>query len=138
MTDPDILKERIMAHPAFKGGPADESYWLDFLEFSLAAFPEGLDTLASLLATDLERHPENWAAYIETSREDLLAYKTLQVLLINVRDRKLDTSITPLEKDLAWHAAICNLNRWAKILHWNFVASRRADRTRESWHFAMS
>ena len=32
------LKRRIRAHPAFHGGPADETYWLDFMEWTLAEF----------------------------------------------------------------------------------------------------
>ena len=82
----EVLKSRIRAHPAFRGGPPDEGYCLDFLESVLAGIAlEGLDPIADLNAAVLERHPEKWGAYIAASEKDLLAYKTVQVLLRNLR-----------------------------------------------------
>ena len=83
----DDLKRRIRAHPAFRGGPADETYWLDLLEVTVREmFPEGLDTLADQIAGFLESHPELWSAHIEASRQDLLAWKTVHTLLKRFRN----------------------------------------------------
>ena len=50
------LKRRIRAHPAFHGGPADETYWLDFMEWTLAEFGT-YDFRIEWLADNLKHHP---------------------------------------------------------------------------------
>ena len=88
MDSMEDLKGRIRAHPASSGGPPDEGYWLDLLEFTLAEMaPEGLDPIAALTAKMLERHPEKWRAYIAASEKDLLAYKTVGALFSSLRRR---------------------------------------------------
>ena len=59
MADVEALKRRIRAHPAFGGGPADEGYWLDFLEFTLAKF-ESYEFMVDCLADSCERQPKRW------------------------------------------------------------------------------
>ena len=51
------LKRRIRAHPAFHGGPADETYWLDFMEWTLAEFGT-YDFMGEVLADNLKHHPD--------------------------------------------------------------------------------
>ena len=113
MNDLEVLMDRVRAHPAFRGGPADEEYWLDMVEICLEEFDGGLDRFAENFATKLERHPEKWQAYIERSGDDLLAYKTLQVLLTNIRDKQPGSiSISP-KKAQVWQVALNSLNSWA-------------------------
>ena len=114
MSDLEALIERMRAHPAFSGGPADEEYWLDLLEFSLSEFGGGLDALAQTLALNLERHPERLQAYIERSRDDLLAFKTLQVLLANMRGKQPDPISASPDEAVLWLAALNSLNGWAQ------------------------
>ena len=114
MKDLEALKQRIRAHPAFRGGPADEDYWLDMVEVCLAESPGGLDALAETQALIIESHPENWQAYIVASRVDLLAYKTLQVLLTNLRGKKPGSIKVSPEEAEVWQVALDGLNRWAQ------------------------
>ena len=114
MDNLEVLIDRVRTHPAARGGPADECYWLDLLEVCLEEFEGGLDSLAKMLAINLERHPEKWEAYIAGSKDDLLAYKTLQALLTNVRSRQLDFVNASPEEMLVWHAAQNILNGWAQ------------------------
>ena len=114
MNDLEVLMDRVRAHPAFRGGPADEEYWLDFLEIYLAEFGGGLDALAKMYALNLERHPEKWHAYIERSGDDLLAYKTLQVLLTSMRDKPPGSVDCSPEEATVWQAALSSLDSWAQ------------------------
>ena len=113
MDDLDVLKRRIQAHPAFRGGPADEAYWLDLLEVTVREmFPEGLDTLADLTADVLERHPERWWAYIEASREDLLAWKIVHSLLKRFRNRPPGSPVVSEDDEGSWRTAAALLIAW--------------------------
>ena len=114
MSDLEVLRERVRAHPAFHGGPVDEDYWLDIVEVLLAEFDVGLDRLAKTLATNLKSHPENWHAYIVRSRDDLLAYKTLQILLANMRGKHPGSVNVSSEEAKVWRTALDSLNRWAQ------------------------
>ena len=114
MSDLEILIDRIRKHPAARGGAADEGYWLDLLEFCLAEFGGGLDALAKMYALNLERHPEKWQAYIAGSRDDLLAFKTLQVLLANMRGKQPGSISVSPEEAVVWQAALNSLNSWAQ------------------------
>ena len=78
------LKRKLRAHPAFHGGPADEEYWLDFLEASLAKFGS-YEFLIEMQGKGLERRPERLAAYILASREDRLAWDVLYDLVPRLR-----------------------------------------------------
>ena len=113
MADLDVLKQRIRAHPAFRGGPADETYWLDLLEVTVREIsPEGLDTLANQLAGFLESHPERWLVHIEASRKDLLAWKTVHALLKRFRNRPPDSLVVSEDNEETWRAAAALLNAW--------------------------
>ena len=114
LNDLEVLKERVRAHPAARGGPADEGYWLDLLEFCLAEFGGGLDALAKIYALNLESHPEKWQAYIAASRDDLLAFKTLQVLLANMRGKKPGSISVSPEEATVWRVALKSLDGWAQ------------------------
>lgn len=80
MDDVEALKRRIRAHPAFGGGPADEGYWLDFLEFTLAKFGS-YEFMVERLADSCERQPETLAAYIVASENDRLTWDALYALV---------------------------------------------------------
>ena len=84
MADLETLRRRICEHPAFQGGPADEDYWLDFLEFTLAKFGT-YDFMVEHLADWCERRPEMLYAYIITSKRDRLAWDVLHVLVPRLR-----------------------------------------------------
>ena len=62
MDDVEVLKRRIRAHPAFQVGPADENYWLDFLEVTLEEFGS-YEFMIEQLADSLEQHPEKLPLY---------------------------------------------------------------------------
>ena len=110
----DVLKRRIREHRAFRGGPADETYWLDLMEFALNMFPEGLDHLADLMASVREHHPECWSAYIEASRTDPLAWKVVHNLFRRLRNRPSD-SLTASEDEVEkWRDARERLDEWAR------------------------
>ena len=70
MADLETLRRRICEHPAFQGGPADEDYWLDFLEFTLAKYGT-YDFMVERRADWCERQPEMLYAYIITSNSPL-------------------------------------------------------------------
>ena len=114
MKDLEALKQRIRAHPASRGGPADEDYWLDTVEFCLAEFAGGLDAHAKMLALNIESHPEKWQAYIAASRDDLLAYKTLQVLPANMRGKKPSSINVSSEEAEVWRVALNSLDGWVQ------------------------
>ena len=80
MDDVEVLKRRIRAHPAFQGGPADEDYWLDFLEVILEEFAS-YECMIEQLADSLERHPEKLPAYLCASEKDLLFWDVLHALV---------------------------------------------------------
>ena len=80
MDDVEVLKRRIRAHPAFQGGPADEDYWLDFLEVILEEFAS-YECMIEQLADSLERHPEKLPAYLCGSEKDLLFWDVLHALV---------------------------------------------------------
>ena len=74
------LKRRIRAHPAFHGGPADETYWLDFMECTLAVFGT-YDFKLEVLADKLKRHPERVTAAVPSSQSDPLVWDVLSRLV---------------------------------------------------------
>ena len=74
------LKRRIRAHPAFHGGPADEIYWLDFMECTLAEFGT-YDFQVEFRADMLSRHPEQVPTYVVASESDRLAWDVLSRLV---------------------------------------------------------
>ena len=84
MADVEALKRRIRAHPAFGGGPADEGYWLDFLECTLAKFGS-YEFMVDCLADSCERQPETLAAYIVVSEHDRLTWDALHALVPRLR-----------------------------------------------------
>ena len=84
------------------------------VEVCLAEFAGGLDAHAKMLAHILESHPEKWQAYIAASRTDLLAYKTLQVLLTNLRGKKPGSIKVSPEEAEVWQVALNSLNGWAQ------------------------
>ena len=86
MADLEALRRRIRDHPAFGGGPADEGYWLDFLEFTLAKFGT-YDSMVEHFADLCERQPEMLHAYIITSQHDRLAWDILHALAPRLRTR---------------------------------------------------
>ena len=66
---------------ASRGGSPDEDFWLDVLEYVWPRLTEGLYAFASFNADLLEKYPKSLWVYIENSRTDLLAWKTLEALL---------------------------------------------------------
>lgn len=74
------LKRRIRAHPAFHGGPADETYWLDFMECTLAEFGT-YDFKLDCLADNLKRHPDQIPGWVIASESDCLAWDVLSHLV---------------------------------------------------------
>ena len=115
MPDLDALKARIRRHPAFRGGPADETYWLDLLEVTLAEIvPANLDALAEFYAQVHERNPAMWSAYIAASREDLLAWKVLQALLRRLQGREAGSLAVSEEGLPIFSAGFNALNDWAR------------------------
>ena len=80
MGDLEALKLRIRAHPAFQGGPADEDYWLDFMEFTLEEFAS-YEFMIERLADSLERHPEKLPAYLYGSEKVRVFWDVLHALV---------------------------------------------------------
>ena len=74
------LKRRIRAHPAFHGGPADETYWLDFMEWTLAEFGT-YEFKVDCLADNLKRHPDQVPGWVIASESDRLACDVLSHLV---------------------------------------------------------
>ena len=74
------LKRRIRAHPAFHGGPADETYWLDFMECTLAEFGT-YDFMLERLADNLKHHPDQVPVYVVASESDGLFWDVLSRLV---------------------------------------------------------
>ena len=74
------LKRRIRAHPAFHGGPADETYWLDYMEWILAEYGT-YDFKVERLADNLKRHPDQVPAYVVASESDGFAWDVLSRLV---------------------------------------------------------
>lgn len=74
------LKRRIRAHPAFRGGPADETYWLDFMECTLAEFGT-YDFRLEVLGDNLKRHPDRVPAAVVASESDPLVWDVLSRLV---------------------------------------------------------
>ena len=100
------LKRKIRAHPAFRGGSADETYWLDFMEATLSLHPDGYDTTAEIMAGAALKRPEIWPGYVEASRDDLLFWKVVQELVRLVRSGVLEGHNVSVE-------ALECLNEWA-------------------------
>ena len=73
------LKTKLRAHPAFRGGQADISYWKDLVEVVMIVFPEDINTLAEMQADQFEQNPEKVPNYIVASKEDRLAYRALKL-----------------------------------------------------------
>ena len=74
--------------------------------------PEGLDHPADFLTPVLERHPENWSAYIEASRTDPLAWKVVHTLFSRLRNRP-PSSLTASEDEVEKRQdALERLNGW--------------------------
>ncbi|MDE2667218.1 MAG: hypothetical protein OXI69_13825 [Acidobacteriota bacterium] len=80
----EALIRKIQTHPAFHGGPADEEYWLDFLEATLAEFGT-YEFLVEMQGEGLRRRPEMLALYILASQEDRLAWDVLEALVRRLR-----------------------------------------------------
>ena len=115
MSDFDALKARIRQHPAFGGGPADETYWLDLLEVTLAEIvPANLDALAEFLARVHERNPAIWPFYIAASHEDPFAWKVLQALFRRLQRREAGSLAVSEEQPPIFHAGFNALNDWAR------------------------
>ena len=74
------LKRRIRAHPAFHGGPADETYWLDFMECTLEEFGT-YDFKVEVLADNLKRQPDRVPAAVVASESDPLVWDVLSRLV---------------------------------------------------------
>ena len=115
MPDLDALKARIRQHPAFRGGAADETYWLDLLEVCLhEVVPQNLDGIAEHLAAVHERNSERWLTYISASENDLLAWKVLQALLRRLMKREPGSLVICDEQEPIWRAGLNGLNQWAR------------------------
>lgn len=74
------LRRRLRAHPAFRGGPADEGYWLDLMELLLENFGS-YGFKVEMLAENLERHPDRVPAYVSAAAQDRFAWDVLDQLV---------------------------------------------------------
>ena len=74
------LKRRMRAHPAHHGGPADETYWLDFMECTLAEFGT-YDFNLEVLGDKLKRDPDRIPAAVVASNSDPLVWDVLDRLV---------------------------------------------------------
>ena len=84
MADLEALRRRIRAHPASSGGPADEGYWLDILEFDLAT-AGSYEFMVECLAGRREQQPETLATYIVASEYDRLIWDVLHALVLKLQ-----------------------------------------------------
>ena len=98
LKDNEDLLSRIREHPAFHGGPRDENYWLDLLEFVLRRFGKGLDSLADLGASYIEPFPEFWSLDIENSQKVPLAWKVCEVLVGRLSRLEAQSRTVPVEE----------------------------------------
>ena len=89
MADLKALRRRISAHPASSGGPADEGYWLDLLEFELAT-SGSYELMVKRLAGLCEQQPEKLAAYIEASERGRLHWDVLHALVQRLQAKEKD------------------------------------------------
>ena len=81
----DVLLRKIREHPAFHGnGPADEEYWLDYMQLTLAEFGT-YEFMVECFADWCERDTKMLAAYIIVSEKDRLAWDALHVLVPRLR-----------------------------------------------------
>ena len=90
MPDLEAVRHRIVEHPAFHGGPADETYILDWLEWNLSSegfTSDKLDEVADRIASIQEGNPQRWLHYVAHSHTDLLAKKIVQALIRRLRMR---------------------------------------------------
>ena len=84
MADLEALRRRIRAHPASSGGPPDEGYWLDILEFELAT-SGSYEFMVERVTGLCERQPERLAAYIVASEYDRLHWDVLHALVLRLQ-----------------------------------------------------
>lgn len=90
-------------------GAYDTEYCLNLLEYTLGVedlTPPDLDGVAERLAEVLVQRPEDWRAFIAASKTDRLAWKTLQCLLADLRQREPGSVDAPPE-------ALGQLQGWA-------------------------
>ena len=64
MDDIETLERRVRAHPAFPGGPGDERYWLDVMQYMLASIAD-YESMVEVYVEDLEKNPERIDERIE-------------------------------------------------------------------------
>ena len=80
MADLEPLKRRLRAYQALQDGPADEDYWLDFLEFTLAKCAS-YESMIERLGDLLEQHPEKLPVYLHESEKNRLPWDVLHALV---------------------------------------------------------
>ena len=66
MDNIEVVERRMRAHPAFTGGPADEGYWLDAMQCTLASLGR-YDAMVELRVDGLEQSPEGIEWHIAAS-----------------------------------------------------------------------
>lgn len=98
---------------AYRGGPPDEDFWLDMLAFVWPRFTKGLDAFASFDADLLEKDPKSLWVYIENSRRDPLAWKTLEALLRRRSSLVARAAAAPADDWTIWQEGLFPLMGWA-------------------------
>ena len=98
---------------ASRGGPPDEDFWLDVLAFVWSRFTEGLDALADFNVALLGKDLKSLWVYIENSRTDPLAWKTLEALLRRRSSLVAQTASAPADDRAICWEKLCLLIGWA-------------------------
>ena len=80
MDEIEAAEHRMRAHPAFTGGPADEGYWLDSLQWALKSIGT-YESMVERYAARLEQNPEQAEWYIRASLENRLYWDVLEVFV---------------------------------------------------------
>ena len=98
---------------ASRGGLPDEDFWLDMLAFAWPRLTKGLDAFADFNADLLERDLKSLWVYIENSRRDPLAWKTLEALLRRRSSLVARAEATPADDRTIWQEGLFPLIKWA-------------------------
>ncbi len=80
MDEIEVAEHRMRVHPAFTGGPADEGYWLDSLQWALKSIGT-YESMVERYAARLERNPEQAEWYIRASLVNRLYWDVLEVFV---------------------------------------------------------
>ena len=80
MDDIETAGRRMRAHPAFTGGPADEGYWLDSLQWALASNGT-YEVMTNNYAARLEQNPEQADWFVRASLVNRMYWDVLEVFV---------------------------------------------------------